>query len=192
MGGRVRAEWHDHDREAEGGVGVYVMSLFGGGVCGVVGRLVKSAASFALNSGLDVTKDRVVPKSGAMTKDSMMVTMEHFQRALLEVKPAFGVEEEELKKYLRGGFINYGVDFDRLLDSCKTLLDQVRTSPRTPLLSVLLSGTSGCGKTALATYLSMSSGFPFVKLITAEDMIGWGALEKAGKISKVRSFDVCV
>jgi vesicle-fusing ATPase len=145
--------------------------------------LVKSAASFAFYGQVDVTKDQqVAPKKQLAT---MKVTMEHFKQALQEVKPAFGVEEEELKRYLRGGFIDYGPDFNHLLNSCKTLIEQVRNSPRTPLLSVLLQGASGCGKTALATYLGISSQFPFVKMVSAEDMVGWGEMEKARKMEKI-------
>jgi vesicle-fusing ATPase len=83
---------------------------------------------------------------------NMQVTMKHFEHALQEVKPAFGVQEEDLKKFLRGGFFNYGTDFNRLLDNCNTLIEQVRSSPRTPLMSILLHGEVGAGKTALATY----------------------------------------
>jgi hypothetical protein len=39
-----------------------------------------------------------------------------------QVKPALGVEEEELKRYLRGGFINYGAEFNHLLESCMLVL----------------------------------------------------------------------
>ena len=146
--------------------------------------LVNSASSFAFNGQIDVTKDSLANLT-KVNYEEMKLQMVHFEHALKEVKPAFGVEEEELKKYLRGGFINYGFIFDRLLESCKTLIEQVRNSPRTPLLSVLLQGAAGSGKTALATFLAISSQFPYVKLVSAEEMIGWGEAEKAGKLAKV-------
>lgn len=49
---------------------------------------------------------------------------------------------------------------------------QVRESERTPLLSVLLEGKKSSGKTALAAKLAAESGFPFIRCISADDMIG--------------------
>jgi replication-associated recombination protein RarA len=51
-------------------------------------------------------------------------------------------------------------------------VQQVENSNRTPLVSVLLEGTVGCGKTALASNLAVTSGFPYVKLISPEQMVG--------------------
>lgn len=51
-------------------------------------------------------------------------------------------------------------------------MQQVENSNRTPLVSVLLEGTVGCGKTALASNLAVTSGFPYVKLISPEQMVG--------------------
>jgi len=47
-------------------------------------------------------------------------------------------------------------------------------------------GEPGCGKTALAAKLAKDSGFPYVKLITPEDMVGRGESVKCAKIHKVR------
>ena len=41
---------------------------------------------------------------------------------------------------------------------------QVRTGENTPLISVLLEGPAGSGKTALAASVAIESGFPFVKV----------------------------
>lgn len=149
--------------------------------------LVNSAMSFAFNGNVDPTSDKWQEKQKIKTAADMkgVLTMEFFQRALLECKPAFGVEEEELKRYLRNGFIDYGPDFSHVLHQCKMLIEQVRNSPRTPLLSVLLQGTPGCGKTALATYLGISSQFPFVKMVTAEDMVGMDEISKSRKMEKI-------
>ncbi len=42
---------------------------------------------------------------------------------------------------------------------------QVRHSSKTPLLTCLLEGKPGVGKTALAATVGINSDFPFVKVI---------------------------
>ena len=46
-------------------------------------------------------------------------------------------------------------------------------------------GDSGCGKTALAASMARDSGFPFIKIITPENMIGFSEGEKLRAIKKV-------
>ena len=62
---------------------------------------------------------------------------------------------------------------------------QTRNSARTPLLTALLEGPAGSGKTAIAATLGIDSQFPFVKVLSAENMVGWGEAAKAGQIAKV-------
>ena len=46
-------------------------------------------------------------------------------------------------------------------------------------------GDSGCGKTALAASMARDSGFPFIKIVTPENMIGFSEGAKCGAIKKV-------
>ena len=62
---------------------------------------------------------------------------------------------------------------------------QVRTSETTSLLTCLLEGPSGAGKTALAATLGLESGFPFVKVITSDNMVGYSEAAKCQQIAKV-------
>jgi len=52
------------------------------------------------------------------------------------------------------------------------------------LLSVLFEGESGSGTTALAASIALQSGFPFVKLISPNGMIGVGENTKAQMIAR--------
>lgn len=62
---------------------------------------------------------------------------------------------------------------------------QVRTSEKTPLLTCLLEGPTGTGKTALAATVGIESEFPYVKLISAESMVGYSEQSKASQIAKI-------
>ncbi len=62
---------------------------------------------------------------------------------------------------------------------------QVRNSDRTPLLSLLLEGAPGAGKTALAATIGMDSEYPFVKVVSADNMVGFSEPAKAAQITKI-------
>jgi vesicle-fusing ATPase len=94
-------------------------------------------------------------------------------QALSEVKPAFGVSEDTLERCMSNGIIDYGPEFARLLYTGNMFIDQVRNSDRTPLVSVLLEGIIGSGKTAISAKLAMESNFPYVKMITPDDLVGY-------------------
>ena len=62
--------------------------------------------------------------------------------------------------------------------------DVVRSSEKTPLLSVLLRGPPSCGKTAIAAKVAVSSQYPFVRMISADEMIGFSDMSKCQLIHK--------
>lgn len=64
------------------------------------------------------------------------------------------------------------------------LISIVRTSEKTPLMSVLLAGPPASGKTAVAAKVAVESGFPFVRMISADDMIGFSETAKCQEIHK--------
>ena len=111
--------------------------------------LVKSASSFALYASIDIKKTGAKPVD--VSGKNIVVRLEHFQRALDEVKAAFGVDEDELKMYLRSDLLDYGPEYQKIIATCKTLVNQVRTSKATPLLSLLLEGPNGSGQTQAQT-----------------------------------------
>ncbi|DBB18339.1 hypothetical protein WJX82_004385 [Trebouxia sp. C0006] len=142
--------------------------------------LVKSAASFALNRQVDVNDlDKPV------IEENIKIEMADFERALSEVKPAFGAVTETLEQYRLNGMVDSGEHFRHLQSTCRNLVEQVRTSEKTPILTCLLEGPTGTGKTALAATIGIDSQFPYVKLISAENMVGFSEQAKAAQIAKV-------
>jgi vesicle-fusing ATPase len=63
-------------------------------------------------------------------------------------------------------------------------VEQVRSSTRTPLVSILLHGPPGSGKTALGATIAQDSQFPFIKLISSDRMVGFSEQQKVAAISK--------
>ena len=143
--------------------------------------LVKSASSFALEREVDINNLSKVD----VDPEKMRVTWKDFERALSEVQPAFGLEKDELSIRYRNGIIEYSQEFKELYHDLMTMVEQVRTSEHTPLLSVCLNGVQGSGKTALAAYLAVQSQFPFVKFISADMLLGAADTVKAGRISAI-------
>jgi vesicle-fusing ATPase len=72
-----------------------------------------------------------------------------------------------------------------LLSDGQLLIQQVKNSSRTHLVSVLLHGPNGAGKTALAATIAMASDFPFIKLVSPETMVGFSETAKMASIAKV-------
>ena len=53
------------------------------------------------------------------------------------------------------------------------------------MLACLLEGPPGSGKSALAATIAMESDFPFVKVLSAEGMVGFSEQAKSSQITKV-------
>jgi len=141
--------------------------------------LVKAATSYALTRCVDVND-----LSKAPDEKNLIVQFDDFQRALDDVAPKFGAKSQELRALYRNGFVPYGESFDLLMGNMARLIEQVRTSEKTPLMSVLVQGPVASGKTAVAAKVAVESGFPFVRMISADDMIGYSDMAKCQEIHK--------
>eukprot|EP00897_Mesotaenium_endlicherianum_P010272 jgi/Mesen1/9273/ME000060S08712 len=142
--------------------------------------LVKSAVSFALSRQTDPS-DLTKP----LDEDNLKVTMHDFESALDEVRPAFGANVKELAMCRLNGMLSCLDGHAHVLEAGRRQVEQVRSSERTPLLTCLLHGDPGSGKTALAATISIESSFPFVKMVTAESMVGMSESAKCSYIAKV-------
>ena len=141
--------------------------------------LVKAATSYALTRCVDV-KDL----SKAPDASNLILTYNDFITALNDVETKFGAKSQELKALYRNGIVPYGESFDSLINTLNRLVNQVRLSDKTPLMSVLLQGPAGCGKSAVAAKIAVSSAFPFVRMISADEMIGYSETSKCQMIHK--------
>jgi len=72
-----------------------------------------------------------------------------------------------------------------ILERGTEAVDTVLKSQCAPLMSVLLHGPPDTGKTALAAYIAKRSDITFIKILSPEDMVGYGEREKCNAIRKV-------
>ncbi|KAL2710324.1 Vesicular-fusion protein SEC18 [Kluyveromyces marxianus] len=142
--------------------------------------LVKSASSFAINKTVNIGKGATKLK----TKDiaNMKVTRQDFLNALQEVTPAFGVSEEDLKTCIEGGVFKFSNSVEDILKNGARYVRQVRESDKSRLVSLLVHGPPGSGKTALAAAIALKSEFPFIRMISPEEIAG---MSESAKIAYI-------
>ncbi|XXG97871.1 hypothetical protein Hte_004185 [Hypoxylon texense] len=131
-----------------------------------ISGLVKAALSYAFTRHTKVGD--VTGVSG--NPQDVMLTRADFMKALEDVKPAFGISEEELSGAAPYGIIDYSPHIQSILSTGLSFVQAVRTSEKSPLFSILVHGPHGAGKTALAAEIGLKSEFPFVKLIRPIDV----------------------
>lgn len=142
--------------------------------------LVKSAVSFALTRQVDMNDI-----GATIEEENIKVTMADFELALLEVKPAFGASTALFERCMLNGMISYGEKHEKLVSTMQSLIEQVRVSERTPMLTCLLEGSAGSGKSALAAALAIKSEFPFTKLLTCDGFVGASEAVKCQALAKL-------
>ncbi|KAL2892077.1 Vesicle-fusing ATPase [Bienertia sinuspersici] len=142
--------------------------------------VVKSAVSYALNRQLNMD-DLNKP----VEEENIKVTMGDFLEAINEVKPAFGASTGDLERCRLNGMVDCGVRHEHIKQRTMLLAEQVKLSKGSPLLTCLLEGPSSSGKTAMAATVGICSDFPYVKIVSAESMIGLGESTKCAHIVKV-------
>ncbi|KAK1242149.1 hypothetical protein MKX07_000135 [Trichoderma sp. CBMAI-0711] len=134
-----------------------------------INGLVKAAASFAFSRHTEVGQLAAVKQDVA----NMRVNRDDFMNALTEVRPAYGVSEAELEDAVRLGIIPYGVHIESTIQEMMRVVGMIREDPNKFSTSVLFHGPKSSGKTALAAHIAVQSGFPFIKLVTPADLVGY-------------------
>jgi len=144
--------------------------------------VVKAAASNAISAvvefqnGLPSVKDNF---------ESMRVNMAHFEVALEDVKPAFGVAENDMELMVGPAFDDGIETFKDLTREAGQLINVLRDDPELSASTLLLHGAPGSGTSALAARFAKTSGFPFVKIIAPRQFVGLHESAKASEISMV-------
>ncbi|KAL3854358.1 hypothetical protein ACJMK2_013631, partial [Sinanodonta woodiana] len=129
------------------------------------------------NNKVEVDPD--AGKKWKLCRADFMHALEH------DIKPAFGSSKEEFEKYVSNGIIKWGMPVNRVLEAADMFIALARSSDRTPLVKFLLEGSVGTGKTALAVQIAKNADFPFIKICSIRNMIGFHESEKCQFIKKI-------
>lgn len=145
--------------------------------------LVRAAQSTAMNRFIQLKTNFEIDPEAA---EKIVIRQEDFYHALeYDIKPAFGPADDNLDVYVANGIVPWSNQVQRILDDGRLLFDQTRTQDITAPITVLLEGPVGCGKTALAVQMALNSDFPFVKMCSPENMIGFIESAKCQTIKKI-------
>lgn len=145
--------------------------------------LVRAAQSTAMNR-LIKAASKVEVDPAAIEK--LLVNRSDFLHALEhDIKPAFGSSQEILNSFLSRGIINWGRPVSNILEDGMLYIQQARAPDTSGLVSILLEGPPNSGKTALAAKLAQNSEFPFVKVCSPEEMVGYNENAKCLHIRKI-------
>nr|CAH8867056.1 unnamed protein product [Trichobilharzia regenti] len=120
--------------------------------------------------------------------DRLLVKRADFLYALEhDIKPAFGVSEEELSCYSPRGIMMWGESVSQALDMGRLAVSAVKEPDVETYrpLTLLLEGPPKAGKTALAVEIARLSGFPFIKIVTSHKMIGFTEMAKCAAMKKI-------
>lgn len=135
--------------------------------------LVKQATHYALGGNFDPAQSDALVLKKEITDETYLekVNKRHFDKAFLEIKPAFGVDKkfEQLKIT---NFALYDEKLKQIISNFEELVTQFKPSPDIHHLQFLFCGERGVGKTSLATYLAELSGAKCIKMLTPEMLLG--------------------
>lgn len=131
-----------------------------------IAGLVKNASSFALMEKFNFQNFQQTENLS-----DIKVKKEHFDHALLEATPLFGIDNDELPMFIPKKIIPYNTDYTRIQNEFEIYFKQILESEFKNTLSILLTGSPGCGKTSMVTNMSLKSGFPYVKIITPSNLV---------------------
>jgi len=120
------------------------------------------------------------------------VTMEDFRKALREIVPIYGSKQSDLQSLIRG-WIGEDVspEHKNMHNALRRDIDRQRRASGSnlsslSLVTILLEGDRGSGKTAISAYLALRSGFPFARVVSfARDFAGLHEHQQAMRLREV-------
>ena len=91
-----------------------------------------------------------------------------------DIKPALGVKDSVLQQYLTNGIVEWGKEVKRILSDGADLANTAKNGKRTPMVTALIEGAVGAGKSALAAQIALKANCPCVRLINPSNLVHHG------------------
>ena len=140
--------------------------------------MYRNAASYAVG--------RVYDDAAQSSREAKpMVSMADFELALEEIEPAYGLAESRVRqRFLSHGLLDCGKSHMHALETIQGMVAQLQ-EPRSAgqTFQILLHGPSGSGKTGIAVHLALESGFDYIKIVEAKDLLRMQDSQKIGFIA---------
>ena len=150
--------------------------------------LVRAAQSHALNRHVNLKN---VSSGELSSKDftNIKISMDDFDAAFDDIKPAFGQHEEDIEKVVRHGIVAFNskmIDVKQGIDRVVSrLVEQREIGSVSDIATILISGVDGSGKSALACDTARRYGFPFVRVVSSDNFVGMSENSKVGAMVKI-------
>lgn len=125
-----------------------------------IAGIVKNACSFAMLEKFDFRDFHSCDNIG-----DIQIKQCHFERAIQESVPVFGIDDDDIHKYIPKKIVQYNDDYKLVQHELISCFKQLIHSQFSNTLSVLVHGPLGCGKTAMVVNMSIQSNVPYIKVI---------------------------
>ncbi|KAL6121899.1 hypothetical protein NUSPORA_01131 [Nucleospora cyclopteri] len=143
-----------------------------------IAAVVRAACSYALERNVAENEQQLTVTAG----DAVKISMEDMKRALTEIIPAFGIDEQQ--NFALNKVIYETDQFDSIIEKGKDFIKKLQATNLYKTSSLLLYGSTGVGKSFLALRIARSSLFPFIKIISPKDLVGFSEYEKVNFIKE--------
>nr|CAB3474235.1 unnamed protein product [Digitaria exilis] len=123
-----------------------------------------------------------------LDEESIKVTMDDFVNGLKEITPAFGASTDNLERCRLRGIVDCGKPHKHIYQRAMLLVEQVKVSRGSPLVTCLLEGPAGSGKSAMAATVGIDSDFAYVKV--GKNLLVIGTTSEVGFLESIGMCDV--
>lgn len=139
--------------------------------------LVGAARSFAIQRAMEFDEKSLQN----VNESKILITADDFDRALTEIVPKFGLDDEVKTQMSRYGILYYSKGFELFKDTIDSDIKNFIKSQNETMI-IFLSGVRGSGRTNLALQIALETKFPCIKYITGQSVIGMMDSQKGNYI----------
>ena len=140
--------------------------------------LIQTATSYTIMRQVD--KDNI---NKSINNLESKITQRDFLKALDDIKPAFGMHAEDFVP--KSDIIEYNKTYKKLMHKFNQSIDRLKRGNLINIVSVLVMGKIGSGKSTLVSNMVTSNSFPYAKCVLSVNLVDSMELYKCAKISKI-------